>query len=298
MKSLKSNEGNVSILFCVMITVILGFAAFTVDIGNVYIERVKLSNAIDAAALAASLELPDNRDKARTVASDYLQKNNVNPNLTTIIFGADNKSIQIQGSKNVKHIFAQIIGINSSNINSKTKAIIAPAKAVYGGLRPVAVEAFEYTYGDVVTLKQGAGDGYHGNYNPVQLGGSGASVFEQNAIYGYKGKISIGDYIDTEPGNMAGASSDIQRYIATESSTFNSFTRNSIRLWTIPLVDTLLVNGQKSVQVVGFGMFYVEDANNKAGKLEFTGRFVKYVAASEIDVNVIDTGVYGVKLSN
>lgn len=292
-----NNKGNVSIVVCLMLTVLLGFTAYVVDIGITYLQKIKLSNALDSAALAATLELPDDDMKAKTVALEYLIKNNVDPNKTTMVIGTDNKDIQIEGSKSVNHFLAQMIGIKNSNIKVKTKAIIAPVKSIKGSVRPLAVESFDFSYGVLVTLKEGAGDGYNGNYGAVSLGGSGANVFRDNALYGYNGTLSVGDYIFTEPGNMSGATNDIKKYILSETSTFDNFPRDSIRLWTLPLVDSLAINGQKSVLVVGFATFYMEDVISKAGKLEVVGRFVKFVSNSPVDVNLKDTGTYGSRLS-
>jgi len=291
------NKGNVAIILCLVITGLMGFAAYVIDVGMVYAEKEKLTNAIDSAALAAILELPSDDIKAKAVAVDYLQKNNVDPNQTTIVIGTDHKSIQIEGIKNVKHLFAPIIGINSSNVNAKTKAVLAPAKSVNSGIRPFAVEVYDFPYGELVTIKEGAGDGYHGNYGAVALGGQGANVFRGNALYGYSGTISVGDYIDTEPGNIAGVTNDLKNYINSENSTFNNFPRDSIRLWTIPLVDSLAVDGRKSVLVVGFAAFYVENVTQNSGKIQIQGRFIKYVLNSPVDVNLNDTGAYGAKLS-
>ena len=71
------DKGNVAIILCLLITVLFAFTAYVVDVGIVYKEKIKLSNAIDAAALAAVLELPSGDIKAKTVAVEYLQKNNV-----------------------------------------------------------------------------------------------------------------------------------------------------------------------------------------------------------------------------
>lgn len=291
------SKGSAIIILCLAVTVLLGFAAYALDIGMVYVEKEKLVDAADSAVLAAALELPNGDLNAEKKAEEYLQKNGVNPNDAVISINNDHKGVQITAVKNVKHVFAQIIGINSSNVNVKSGAIIAPANSITGGIRPFAVEKFDFSYGDIVTLKQGAGDGYHGNYGAVSLGGSGTSIFRQNALYGYSGKISVGDYIDTEPGDMAGACSDISKYINSESSTFNNFARNSIRIWTIPLVTSLLLNGQKSVQVIGFAELYVESVYKNAGKIQINGRFIKYVINSSSSTSLSDTGIYGVKLS-
>jgi hypothetical protein len=54
---------------------------------------------------------------------------------------------------------------------------------------------------------------------------------------------------------MAGVSNAIKNYISSEINTFPNYTRDSIRLWTIPLVDSLELNGRNTVSVVGFAQF-------------------------------------------
>ena len=44
------DKGNVAIILCLLITVLFAFTAYVVDVGMVYKEKIKLSNAIDAAA--------------------------------------------------------------------------------------------------------------------------------------------------------------------------------------------------------------------------------------------------------
>lgn len=293
-----NNKGNVAIILCLLITALFGFSAYVIDIGTVYIEKAKLSNAIDSAALAGVLELPNDASKAISVAQQYLQSNNVNAGEATITIGDNNKSIQINAVRNIKHIFAPIIGINSSNITAETKAMIGPLKSVSTGIRPFAVQTYNFSYGSLVILKQGAGSGYNGNYGVVALGGTGASVYKANGLYGYCGTISVGDLIYTEPGNMTGATNQIENYINSENSTFDNFQRDSIRLWTLPLVNTLQVNGSKQIQVTGFGEFYVESVNNKSGKMEISGRFIKYVTNGNFDISINDTGAYSAKLVN
>lgn len=290
-------KGNASILVAIAMTALLGSSAYVVDIGIAYGEKIKLENAVDAAALSGALELPSNPQRAIEIAKEYLEKNGVDINSSNIIISQDNKSMEVSSQREVKHYFAQVLGVSKSTVKAKSKAIIGPAKSVTGGIRPFAVVAYDYSYGDLVALKEGAGDGYHGNYGVLAMGGQGASVFRNNALYGYNGTINVGDWIDTEPGNMAGVVNELKNYINSEQSTFENFTRDSIRLWTLPLVNTLEVNGRKMVQVVGFAKFYVEDIEKKSGKAEIYGRFIRYVDRAEIDMNLNDTGLYGVKLS-
>lgn len=291
------NQGSAAVLLSIVMVAILGFTALVVDIGMVYAERTKLSNAIDSAVLAATLELPNRPEEAKVVALEYLEKNNVDTTDTEIIIGEDHRSIEIKGIKEVEHFFAPVLGILSSDTGATTKAIIGPASSVKGGVRPFAVEKFPYQYGDRVRLKAGAGDGYNGNYGAVALDGTGASVFKANALYGNMETIAVGDYIDTEPGNMSGATSAIRNYINEESSNFENFQRDSKRLWTIPLVDDVDPDGRDTLLVVGFGQFYVEDVFNAGGHTEISGRFVEFVTNGVIDEDLENTGTYGAKLT-
>lgn len=291
------NRGSIPILVCLIITGLLAFTAYVIDVGMVYIERIKMSNAIDAAALAAVIELPNGDYKAKSVAQDYLQKNNVNPKMVAITISSDHKSIEIIAVKDVYHKFASVIGINSSEVSVKSEATIDSIKSINSGIRPFAIEADKFSYGDLVTLKEGAGNGYHGNYGAVALGGFGSNVFRGNALYGYNGTISIGDYIDTEPGNMAGACNEIKNFINSEHSTFNNYPSGSMRLWILPLVDSLVENGRKQVLVVGFAEFYVEEVNKSAGKIEIEGRFIKYILSSDKDNTLNSIGLYKARLS-
>lgn len=278
------NKGNISVILCLVITVILFF---------LHIQLLYLLHMLQMLKL---LLLPNNRDKAYDIAIEYLEKNNVNTENVNIVISNDNKSIEINGNKNVPHTFAKIFGVDSSNVETNSRVIIGTVKSVSGGLRPFAVETFNYTYGDVVTIKEGAADGYNGNYGVVALGGSGASTAKYNVLYGYKGTLKVGDWIDTEPGNMSSVVSTVKNYIRNDYSTFDSFTRDSLRIWTMPLVDTLEVNGRGQVQVVGFAQFYVEGMTNNGGHTEITGRFLQYVVNGEIDADLVEYGAYGAKL--
>lgn len=295
---IKNEKGSVAIIVSAAMVALLGFSGLAIDVGMLISERVKLSNALDAAVLAAAQDLPDGGLKATNTAEQYLLSNNVPLEMATINVAPDQKSIEITSNRNVEHYFMKVLGINSSDVSARSKAIIAPVKSVSGGIRPFAVEDFPYTYGDLITLKQGAGDSYNGNFGVVALGGTGNSIYEYNAFYGYDGELSIGDGIPTEPGNMAGVSNQLKAYINSIYETFEDHPRDSDRLWTLPLVETLEVDGRGYIVVTGFAQVYVENVYNQSGKINVDARFVKFVVNGAIDVAAEDNGVYGVKLVN
>jgi hypothetical protein len=295
---MRKDQGSVAVILSVAMVALLGFSGLAIDAGMTYIERTKLSNALDASVLAAAQELPDGSAKAISIAEQYLESNEVSLDSVNILVSPDGKSIEIIGNRNVPHYFMKVLGIDSTDVTANSKAIIAPVKSVKGGIRPFAVEDFAYVYGDLITLKQGAGDSYNGNFGVVALGGTGSSIYEYNALYGYDGELKIGDEIPTEPGNMAGVSNQLKAYINSIYHTFENHPKNSDRLWTVPIVDTLEVSGRDYLTITGFAQVFVEDIDKKSGKINIDARFVKFVVNGAIDMTAQDHGVYGVKLVN
>lgn len=298
MNFFKQEKGNVSILVVVVMVAFMGMMALVIDIGVVYAEKIQLTNALDAALLAGGQELPDNKVKARAMMETYLIENGVSLSDVEITIEADGKEARIQGTNDVNHFFGRVIGFETTTVNARSRLILGNARSASGGLRPYAVEKFDYEYGEEVILKEGAGDGYSGNYGTVALGGTGAKVLEFNAIYGYDGTIEVGDIIPTEPGNKASVVKELAEYINDVPDTFDEHDLDSDRLWTIPLVDTLEVNGRTGVEVVGFAQVYVSQVKKKGGDAEVYARFVQFVTNGDIDDSLEDTGVYGMKLTN
>jgi hypothetical protein len=74
---LRSESGQALVLAALAMVVILGFAALSIDVGYWYSQKREVQKAVDAAALAGAMELPDDYVMAETVAREYLTKNGV-----------------------------------------------------------------------------------------------------------------------------------------------------------------------------------------------------------------------------
>ncbi|BEP27720.1 pilus assembly protein TadG-related protein [Helicovermis profundi] len=291
-----NNKGNASILLVLLMAVLLTSLSYVIDIGLSYAQRIKLSNAVDSAVLASSRELKKSKTKVNEIAKKYLDINYKEEYNYEITIPDDLKSVEINANTKVNHYFSQVFGNSNSIVHVSAKAIIAPIKSIKNGVKPLAVKNFNFTYGDEIILKEGAGDGENGNYGALALGGNGASIFSNNLENGYDSTISIGDELLTEPGNIVSALNIIKNNINGDSSTFEDYSENSIRLWTVPLIDSFDIYGRDYVVVVGFAEFFVENIDIHAGKGEIGGRFIKYVINGDIDTSLNDKGLYGIKL--
>jgi len=296
---LKNQRGSAAVFMAIALTAIMGFTALVIDVGLLFIERSKLSNAVDAATLAGAQELPTSPNKAINEAQKIAKVNGVPLDKVNITITNDNSKIHINGSSEVEFIFAKVFGLDKTTVGASSTAIVGPATASYGGIRPLVVERQTLVYGQQVVLKENAGDGMSGNYGAVRLGGSGAKDLETDLIYGYNGKLQIGDVIYTETGNVAGPVYDGVDYVTSgDFTTFELLDRKSKKIWIMPVVDSLDVSGNKPVTVVGFATFFVEGAARKSGQTEIKGRFIEFATNADIDLGQTDYGLKGIKLVN
>jgi hypothetical protein len=285
------------VMTVVLLTAIIGMSALVMDVGSVMIEKYRLRNSVDAAVLAGGQELPMYPDAARSIATEYAEANGAVPGRISVEIDEDSCGIRVTAEQTVDYKFARILGLSTKDVSQSAYAKLGAAGSVYNGIRPFAVEWGDFDYGESVTLKEGGGDGETGNYGAVALGLRGANSFMDNIKFGYNGKLSVGDLIDTEPGNMSGPTVDGINYIlGNDNATFENFTKTSLRLWTIPVVNDFDALGRDQIEISGFAIFFVEDTQTIEKDAVVIGRFLKYVTNADIDVAVNNYGASGLKL--
>lgn len=296
---LRSDERGVAVaMVAITLTVLLGIAALGVDAGLLYLERVELLNATDAAALAGVQELPDRPSTARQRAVDYAVRNGVSADLVQVEVKPGNTIIVVTAQRSVPLYFARVLGWDRASVAARSAAKVGNAK----GLRraaPFLIERQPFVFNKQYTLKTGAGpsgDPYSGNYGAGALGGSGASRYEDNIKYGYDGWLQVGDWINTEPGNMAGPTARGVKYRIDQDPgcTPEANTPDCTRVVFVPIADSLDVNGRKPVQIVGFAAFYLEGTmvdGNGTGQTSVIGRFLRMAT----DADLGEGGDYGLR---
>jgi Flp pilus assembly protein TadG len=299
-KLLKSRKGTTFVFFAIVLVVIIAFTSLSVDVGVIVFEKAKLSNTVDAAALAGAQELVTNALNTKNVVNEYISKNNIGLKETTITVSESERYVRVTSSKNVKTYFANVFGNSSKDVTSTAKAQVENISAL-SGCRPIAVIKQTFIYGNIYVLKEGAGDGFSGNYAAISLGGNGGAVYENNLLNGYSGTIRVGDTIPTETGVIAKKTSNsiatlISRCDHTPPCTYTYYNKNCSRIIFIPVVDTLYVNGKKHIKVLGFATFFLEGAVNSGGQTDIIGRFITYHADGETSPDINDYGTYGIKL--
>ncbi|KNY26608.1 pilus assembly protein TadG-related protein [Pseudobacteroides cellulosolvens] len=295
---LKSKKGSSVILLILTITILLGITACVLDIGVVVLEKAKLSKAVDAATLAAAQELVTEKTNVQNLAYEYLYRNNQNYKNASCTIDIDYRGVEVAAAKDVDYYFANIFGIRKKNIEAVAKARVENISSL-SGVRPIAVVQQTFIYGKRYSLKEGGGGGTTGNYAPIGLGGNGANVYKSNLLNGYSGTINVGDIILTETGNIAGSTQTAINYLTSQcSDTYYNYSLNCPRVIFLPVVNTLMVNGKKAIQVLGFATFFLEGVtiDSSTGQADVIGRFITYCMDGETSSTISDFGTYGIKL--
>jgi len=292
-----NEKGSVVIIIALLMLVFLGFVALVVDGGLLYITEAKISNAMDAAALAGVQELPYHPDRARNKAEEYAFANGVDT--LTIEITNNNRTISVHSERKVELIFAKVLGFESGNVDGGATAQVSPIVGV-GGAVPLGIQDYNFEFGQTYTLKVGAEDGETGWFGALALSKPGAQVYEDNLTYGFNGIIRVGDILDIETGNMSNPTKRAIDYRMglcnhTPYCSIDSFDSNCERLLKVPVIEFI---ESKKVRVLGFSVFLVDSVLGQGTDSVITGKFVRTVMSGEIDYNGIDYGLYGTKLTN
>jgi hypothetical protein len=171
-------DGAITIIVALSLSVIIVFAAFVTDFGLAYVKASETQNGADAAALAAARLLPVDPDDAAEIlevydtAVEYAGKNGLPPitaqdvALGDVINGKYT-SVKVNIPNQAELNFAKIIGISTFNVSRSATARIAPCMSAEGAA-PLGVEYTQLmdaiASGDTehIYLKYGGGGRYAG----------------------------------------------------------------------------------------------------------------------------------------
>lgn len=297
----RATRGQSSILLAILLPSLVGAIALGVDVSVFYFNWAKLQRAADAAALAGAAYLPDNTAAATSAANNYAALNSIaGSEIVLNQIAADNLSMTVQFSRDVPYYFAKVLGLSSGQVVARATAGVETAGAARNVI-PIGVQYNTvYTYGQQLTLNTGVGPG---NWDPLALGGTGASVYGDNIVNGYQGLIHVGDMVPTETGVMAGPTkSSFNTRISAgvsqfPSGTFSNHSLNDPRVVVTPMVDFAGINGRSEVPVQGFAVLWLSSVANNGKAI--TAYFIEQtVPGSEPGTTGTNFGAYRAVLTD
>lgn len=129
----RGEQGQAMVMAAFAMVVILGFAAFAVDIGHIAVQKSDLQNAADAAALAGVAEMPSSANAVSTavnyaklngmvVATNNVTLDGEKVNATSI----GTKQLRVECSRQVDYYFASVLGFESKVVTAVAVAEKSP----------------------------------------------------------------------------------------------------------------------------------------------------------------------------
>jgi Flp pilus assembly protein TadG len=119
-RKLKHERGQTLPIFALLLVAFMGLLGLAIDAGRVYVARAELSRALDSAALAGVLELPD-EDEAELAAIAYMTDNQPDAGVSFPATQTANQ-FRVLGDRNVEFIFMRLLGFTDIDVKASAAA--------------------------------------------------------------------------------------------------------------------------------------------------------------------------------
>jgi hypothetical protein len=283
---------------------LLTLMALVIDIGSLQRARQGLRNVADAAALAGARKLPSATDGKAVAAAYYARNRNVpegsitelgaEGNTTNYRIGDDEVAIttpyqsspyliRVVGRRPVEAHFARVFGIGQQTVPGAATAIHVPVAAYDGPETPIppvtgmegivpwvlyAADVDTFVVGQQYTLKQGPHGSETGNFQIVQLVGSGATIYKQTLLDRYRARVAASDTVQTEPGNKSGKTREAVETILARGD----------RIVICLVSNSPIPNGTGPVVVAGFAAFRLDSVEGTGNQSIVHGTYLPHDA--------------------
>ena len=185
-----------------------------VDIALLYVNRLVLVNAVDAAALAGVQNLPYSPTTAMEIAKQYAASNGAVRDKVSVTVGNGDSEIRVTAYRDVPLYFARVLGLGEQRLHASATAQVGTI-AAYIGVVPFGVVEQDFVYGEQYILKYGpqtVPGHFRGNFGALALGARGLPIMKRGSSTAIRSGWRWGTGWRAEPGNMAGPTAEGVKY--------------------------------------------------------------------------------------
>ncbi|MFL5912017.1 MAG: pilus assembly protein TadG-related protein [Gaiellaceae bacterium] len=299
---LRNESGQAVLMTVLFLSVLMGVAALSVDVGSWYRQQRQAQATADAAALAGAQALPADPTQAQVLAAQYATSNGggvlAAGGITLRDDFGPHDTVVVKVSKDAPSFFANVFAIDRATVTA-TAAARAGVPEQVNGAAPIVVNKLHPLlsgpgcpcFDTPTTLPLGK-DGAPGAFGLVDLNGgrNGNPDLVDWITSGYDGYLGLGSY-DSDTGVKFG-SDDIEAALSDRLGTELLF----------PVYDTLKDTGSNAqYDVIGWVAFHLTSFDAHGNDGDLSGWFTKVIWAglqSSTNKHLPDFGVYSVELVN
>lgn len=302
---LKNRRGSTSIIFICSAIFIILLSAIVTDIGYMAFERYKMDKVLDGIAEQGAKALLINKNEGIKVIQENAVKSIKNMTKLDINVSDSNREMSINLERKIDYIFLKYVGFSDKKINSRVTVKVSNVTS-YKGIRPFAVPKGEFVYGKQYCLSLNNEKVYKNSEEEAVLSiipvNIGRGNFDTGILFGFNKTVRTGDtlnemsQIDFSTVNKS-AKKLIEKCKGVPRCTYDNYEYDCSRIIILPVIDNIEVYGKKSMKVLGFTAFFIEDSELESrDTVIIKGKFIKYTVKSSTSDGIPDFGLLGVKL--
>ncbi len=118
--------GGIAILVALLLTVLMGFAGLSVDLGNWYLRAQRHQNAADAAAMAGVVYMATDPGRAFSIARQVARQNGFEGNEVQVAQSPPGSRLRVTIKRTVPNYFAGVLGLADTHISRTAVAEYLP----------------------------------------------------------------------------------------------------------------------------------------------------------------------------
>lgn len=300
MKNLLTKEdGNAIVLLAFGLAAMIAMIGLVIDAGHLFMLKSHLQKTANAAALSGAQEIPNGEAAVQGIVNEILSSHNEGTSLVQSSI-KNSSELNVVLEKNVPVFFSSLFGIENVPIKTEAKAALKPMGEAKGAVPLGIEESVNLQYGQTYQLKVDAGDSTVGNFGILALEGPGAKLYRENLMYGFDQPLKVGDILNTQTGNIAGATRDAVKYRVDgcQQPPGEYDQRDCSRVMLVIVYQNISTKTQlKSIKVTGFAYFYLTDQMDSTDD-SIKGVFIKRAGAGTAETSApLDRGAYAIKLT-
>ena len=189
-------------MIAMLLPVLLAVAGLAIDMGNMYVTHTRLQAAVDAGALAGSLELPYDPDLdkgiVRGAVVSMVGVNMADAEVTSVAPGTEVRSVVVQARAKVELILMRFLNLADNYVSARAAAGFNKLEVVF------VIDNSGSMRGTPIDMVKEASVGLTDLLIP-----DGASPDTKVGLVPFRGKVKIGGNVDGQPAGCRNADGSV-----------------------------------------------------------------------------------------